>query len=216
VRATPGFIGNRMLLPRQREAEKLILEGATPWDVDRVTVAFGMPMGPFQMHDLAGLDLGWNKAESRSQSVRDILCEMGRLGQKSGAGYYDYDENRKPTPSPLVEKVIRDFAATTGKPQRVIGDQEILERTLYPMINEGAKILEEKKAQRASDIDVVWLYGYGFPVWRGGPMFYADATGLAPILERIRAYGKTDPDWQPAALLEKLVAEKGSFAGLKG
>jgi 3-hydroxyacyl-CoA dehydrogenase len=216
VGAAPGFVGNRMLFARQREADKLILEGASPADVDRVTVEFGLPMGPFQMYDLAGLDLGWVKSESHGQTVKDILCEMGRFGQKSGAGYYDYDENRKPVPSPVVEQVIRDFAARAGKTPRAISDVEILERTLYPMVNEGARILEEKKAQRASDIDVVWLYGYGYPVYRGGPMHTADAVGLPKILERIRFYAKDDPDWQPSALLEKLAAENGSFAGLKG
>ena len=216
VGAAPGFVGNRMLLARQREADKLVLEGASPSDVDRVTVEFGLPMGPFQMWDLAGLDLGWVKSESYGQTVKDILCEMGRFGQKSGAGYYDYDQSRKPTPSSVVENVIRDFAAKAGKTPRAISDDEILERTLYAMINEGAKILEEKKAQRPSDIDVVWLYGYGFPVYRGGPMHTADVIGLPRIVERIRAYAQNDPDWKPAALLEKLAAENGSFAGFKG
>ena len=210
VGAAPGFVGNRMLLARQREADKLILEGAMPWDADRVSTAFGMPMGPFQMWDLAGLDLGWVKAESHGQTVKDILCEMGRFGQKSGAGYYDYDANRKPTPSPVTEKVIRDFAAKAGVTPRVISDEEILERTLYSMINEGAKILEEKKAQRASDIDVVWLYG----LWLSGLSRWADAyrrcdraaqdSGTHPLLSRERsglearrAAGKTgDRKWQ--------------------
>ncbi len=212
----PGFVGNRMLALRQREAEKLILEGALPQDVDRVVVEFGMPMGPFQMHDLAGLDIGLVKSPTDGPTVRDELLALGRLGQKTGAGYYDYDADRKPTPSPLVEKLIRDVAAKAGKAPRAISDQEILERTLYSMINGGAQILEEKKAQRASDIDVVWLYGYGFPVYRGGPMHYADHVGLGKILDRIRAYGEHDPDWKPSPLLEKLVAENGSFGGLKG
>jgi 3-hydroxyacyl-CoA dehydrogenase len=211
----PGFVGNRMLALRQREAEKLILEGAMPWDVDRVVTGFGMPMGPFQMHDLAGLDIGLVKTASDAPTVRDELLKLGRLGQKTGAGYYEYDAERKPSPSPLVEKLIHEVAAKAGKTPRVISDQEILERTLYSMINGGAEILEEKKAQRASDIDVVWLYGYGFPVWRGGPMYYADQVGLPKILERIRAYGAQDPDWKLAALLEKLAAENGSFAHFK-
>ena len=214
VGAAPGFVGNRMLLPRQREAEKLILEGAMPWDVDRVWLGFGMPMGPFQMADLAGLDLGWVKEKSKSETLRDVLCETGRLGQKSGAGYYNYDQSRKATPSPVVEKLVWDFAARCGRPQRKVSDEEILERTLYPMINEGAKILDEHKAQRATDIDIVWLYGYGFPVYRGGPMFYADTIGLGKILARIRDFAKDDPDWTPSPLLERLAAENGSFAGL--
>src|SRR5271168_4356962 len=166
-----GFVGNRMLAQRQREAQKLILEGAMPWDVDRVLYDFGLPMGPFAMADLAGLDIGWSKTTSTSSSIRDILCEMDRRGQKTGAGFYDYDENRNARPSPLVEKIILDFASAKGVNRRAISDDEILERCLYPMINEGAKILEEGKAQRASDIDIVWINGYGWPVYRGGPMF---------------------------------------------
>ena len=167
-----------MLAQRQREAMKLILEGATPWDVDRVLVDFGLPMGPFAMSDLAGLDIGWSAATSKRATIREILCEEGRRGQKTGAGFYDYDEARNAKPSAHVETIIRDFAKSKGIEQRNIGDAEILERCIYPMINEGAKILEEGKAQRASDIDIVWIYGYGWPVYRGGPMFYADTVGL--------------------------------------
>ena len=187
-----------------------------PWDVVRVAGEFGMPLGPFQMHDLAGLDIGVVQSAKGAPTVRDELLKLGRLGQKTGGGYYDYDAERKPTPSPLVEKLIREAMAKAGTTARAISDQEILERTLYSMINGGAQILEEKKAQRASDIDVVWLYGYGFPVWRGGPMYYADQIGLPKILERIRAYGERDPDWKPSALLEKLAAENAGFASLKG
>ncbi len=179
-----GFVGNRMLAERQREAMKLILEGATPSDVDRVLVDFGMPMGPFAMSDLAGLDIGWSAETSKRASIRDILCEEGRRGQKTGSGFYDYDEARNAKPSAHVEQIIRDFAASKGVAQRKIADAEILERCTYPMINEGAKILAEGKAQRASDIDVVWIYGYGWPVYRGGPMFYADTVGLKTVLER--------------------------------
>ena len=167
-----GFVGNRMLAQRQREAQKLILEGATPSDVDRVLVDFGLPMGPFAMSDLAGLDIGWSAATSKRASIRDILCEEGRRGQKTGAGFYDYDEARNAKPSAKVEGIIREFAKSKGVEQRKISDAEILERCIYPMINEGAKILEEGKAQRASDIDIVWINGYGWPVYRGGPMFY--------------------------------------------
>jgi len=181
-----GFIGNRMLMPRQIEATKLLLEGATPEQVDRVHVEFGMPMGPFQMADLAGVDIGWHRDPNRVENVRDALCAIDRWGQKKAAGFYDYDEKRRPTPSPVVQQIIEDFAKKQGVERREISDQEIVERTLYTMVNEGAKILEEDIAQRASDIDVVWVYGYGWPVYRGGPMFWADSEGLAKIVEGLR------------------------------
>ena len=181
-----GFIGNRMLMPRQIEATKLLLEGATPEQVDRVHVEFGMPMGPFQMADLAGVDIGWHRDPNRIENVRDALCAIDRWGQKKAAGFYDYDEKRRPTPSPVVQQIIEDFAKKQGVERREISDQEIVERTLYTMVNEGAKILEEGIAQRASDIDVVWVYGYGWPVYRGGPMFWADSEGLAKIVEGLR------------------------------
>jgi 3-hydroxyacyl-CoA dehydrogenase len=187
----------------------MVMEGALPWDIDRVLVQFGFPMGGFAMWDLAGLDLGWVKEESHGETLRDLLNEMGRKGQKTGTGYYDYDEKRKATPSPITEKLLKDLWAKKGVTPRTILDQEILERQLYPMINEGAKILEEGKASRASDIDIVWLYGYGFPAWRGGPMFYADSIGLDTLLAGVKKYG-----WKPSALLEKLVAEKKKFADL--
>ncbi|HLX97308.1 MAG TPA: 3-hydroxyacyl-CoA dehydrogenase NAD-binding domain-containing protein [Roseiarcus sp.] len=207
-----GFVGNRMLSQRQREAMKLILEGATPTDVDRVLVDFGMPMGPFAMSDLAGLDIGWSAATSKRSTIREILCEEGRRGQKTGAGFYDYDEARTPKPSAHVETIIREFAKSKGIERRKVGDAEILERCIYPMINEGAKILEEGKAQRASDIDVVWIYGYGWPVYRGGPMFHADTVGLEAILGKLKEFqGKFGGDFKPAALLEKLAAEGGTF-----
>src|SRR3954468_24922396 len=181
-----GFIGNRMLMPRQVEATKLLLEGATPEQVDRVHVDFGMPTGPFQMADLAGVDMGWHRDPNRVENVRDALCAIDRWGQKKGAGFYDYDEKRRPTPSPVVQQIIEDFAKKQGVERREISDQEIVERTLYTMVNEGAKILEEGIAQRASDIDVVWVYGYGWPVYRGGPMFWADTEGLDKIVEGLR------------------------------
>ncbi len=181
-----GFIGNRMLMPRQVEATKLLLEGATPEQVDRVHVEFGMPMGPFQMADLAGVDIGWHRDPNRIENIRDALCAIDRWGQKKGAGFYDYDEKRRPTPSPVVQQIIEDFAKQQGVERRQISDQEIVERTLYTMVNEGAKILEEGIAQRASDIDVVWVYGYGWPVYRGGPMFWADSEGLGKIVEGLR------------------------------
>jgi 3-hydroxyacyl-CoA dehydrogenase len=207
-----GFVGNRMLAQRQSEAQKLILEGATPSDVDRVLVDFGLPMGPFAMSDLAGLDIGWSAATSKRASIRDILCEEGRRGQKTGAGFYDYDEARNAKPSAHVEGIIRDFAKSKGIEQRKIDDAEILERCIYPMINEGAKILEEGKAQRASDIDIVWINGYGWPVYRGGPMFYADTIGLKTVLAKLKEFqAKFGDDFKPAALLEKLAAEGGTF-----
>ncbi|HEX3677228.1 MAG TPA: 3-hydroxyacyl-CoA dehydrogenase NAD-binding domain-containing protein [Sphingomicrobium sp.] len=181
-----GFIGNRMLMPRQIEATRLLLEGATPEQVDRVHVEFGMPMGPFQMADLAGVDIGWHRDPNRIETVRDALCAIDRWGQKKGAGFYDYDEKRRPSPSPLVEQIIEDFAKKEAVERREISDEEIVERTLYTMVNEGAKILEEGIAQRASDIDVVWVYGYGWPVYRGGPMFWADSVGLPRIVEGLK------------------------------
>jgi len=210
-----GFVGNRMLAERQREAQALILEGAMPWDVDRVLYDFGMPMGPFAMSDLAGLDIGWSKETTKSSTIREILCEQDRRGQKNGAGFYDYDENRNAKPSSLVEKIILDFAASKGINRRTISDDEILQRCLYPMINEGAKILEEGKAQRASDIDIVWINGYGWPVYRGGPMFYGDTIGLDKVLGAMRGFQATMGDaFKPSALLEKLVAEGRGFRDL--
>ncbi|MFK5596729.1 3-hydroxyacyl-CoA dehydrogenase NAD-binding domain-containing protein [Methylobacterium sp. HMF5984] len=208
-----GFVGNRMLEQRQREANKLILEGALPQDVDRVVEGVGLPMGPFAMSDLAGLDIGWSAETSKGESVRDILCEQDRRGQKTGRGFYDYDENRKPSPSDAVEAVIRDVSERKGIARRTVTDQEILERCLYPMVNEGAKILEEGKALRASDIDTVWINGYGWPVYTGGPMHWADGIGLGKILDRMKAFeAEHGPEFAPSALLEKLVAEGGSFA----
>jgi len=198
-----GFIGNRILSQRQSAANQLVLEGASPYAVDKVLTGFGFPMGPFAMADLAGLDLGWNAATSHGETLRDIFCEAGRRGQKTKAGFYDYDAARKPSPSPAAEKLIEDFRAKKNVTPRAIGEDEIRERLLLPMINEGAKILMEGKASRASDIDIVWLYGYGWPAYRGGPMFYADSVGLAAVIAGLKKYGIT-----PAPLLEEL-ATKG-------
>jgi 3-hydroxyacyl-CoA dehydrogenase len=215
VGVCPGFVGNRILGARQREAQKLVLEGAMPWDIDRVLYDFGFPMGPFAMSDLAGLDIGWVKEKSKGESIRDVLCEADRRGQKTGAGYYDYDENRVAKPSPFTEKVINDFIVKSGANPRKIDDQEILERCIYPMINEGAKILEEGKAIRASDIDVVWQNGYGWPVYRGGPMWYGDQVGPEKVLAKMKEFqAKMGDQFKPAALLEKLVAENKKFADL--
>ena len=212
ARVCHGFIGNRMLMPRQIEATKLLLEGATPEQVDRVHVEFGMPMGPFQMADLAGVDIGWHRDPSRIESIRDALCAIDRWGQKKGAGFYDYDEKRRPTPSPLVQEIIEDFAKKKRVERRAISDQEIIERTLYTMVNEGAKILEEGIAQRASDIDVVWVYGYGWPVYRGGPMFWADSVGLETIVEGLRRQEeRMKPEFSFSALLLEKAGKAEKF-----
>ncbi len=184
-----GFIGNRMLAQRQIPAMQLLLEGATPAQIDKVHTDFGMPMGPFQMSDLAGLDIGWHRDPSKIETIRDALCAAGRFGQKNGKGFYDYDERRVGTPSPEALAIIEEFRATSNLPKREISDQEIIERTLYPMVNEGYLILEEGKAQRASDIDVVWIYGYGWPIYRGGPMFWGDLEGAGNIVEALERHG---------------------------
>ena len=203
-----GFIGNRMLSQRQQQAMALIVEGALPEQVDRVLFDFGFPMGPFQMSDLAGLDIGWSAESSKGATIRDRLCEAGLRGQKNGRGFYDYDAQRNRTPSPVAERIILDYAAEQGVNRRPINDAEILERCLYPMVNEGAKILDEKMAQRASDVDIVWINGYGWPVYRGGPMFWADSVGLATIAARLTQYGI-----EPAPLLARLAAEGKGFTG---
>ena len=184
-----GFIGNRMLAKRQEQASALLMEGARPAQVDKVLTEFGFPMGPFQMADLAGLDIGWDPDTTSSANVREVLCERGRRGQKTGKGFYDYGENRQRTPSDEVDAVIADFAAQSGKEQRDISDEEIRERLLYPMVNEGALILEEGVAQRASDIDTVWVNGYGWPPYTGGPMFWADTVGLDTVLAGLEKHG---------------------------
>jgi 3-hydroxyacyl-CoA dehydrogenase len=183
-----GFIGNRMLSTRQQPAMQLLLEGATPAQIDKVHTDFGMPMGPFQMSDLAGLDIGWHRDPARIETIRDALCAAGRFGQKNGKGFYDYDAKRVGTPSAEALAIIEEFRSTSNLPKREISDQEIIERTLYPMVNEGYKILEEGKAQRASDIDVVWIYGYGWPIYRGGPMFWGELEGAAKITEALERH----------------------------
>ena len=209
-----GFVGNRMLAERQREATRLVEDGAMPWDVDRVLYEFGMPMGPFAMSDLAGLDIGWSRETSKGETLREKLCEMDRRGQKTGAGFYDYDAARKASPSPVVERMVLDHSAGKGVNRRAIPDAEILERLTYPMINEGAKILEEGKALRASDIDMVWITGYGWPVYRGGPMFYADTVGPKTVLARMEEWRRTlGPEFEPAALLRRKAESGESFTG---
>jgi len=169
----PGFIGNRMLSRRQQAANALLLEGAMPWEVDRALTDFGFPMGPFQMSDLAGLDIGWSRETSKGETLRDRLCEMDRRGQKTGAGFYDYDAERNRTPSPVVEALIRDFVREKGGTAREHRQEEILDRLLQPMVEEGKAILAEGIAQRPGDIDAVWVNGYGWPRATGGIMWWA-------------------------------------------
>jgi 3-hydroxyacyl-CoA dehydrogenase len=208
-----GFIGNRMLMPRQVEATKLLLEGATPEQIDKVHVGFGMPMGPFQMADLAGVDIGWHRDPNRVENVRDALCAIDRWGQKKGAGFYDYDESRRPSPSPVVQQIIEDFAKKQGVERREITTTEIVERTLFTMVNEGAKILEEGIAQRASDIDVVWVYGYGWPVYRGGPMFWAESEGLGRIVDGLK---RQEERMKPEFSFSQLLLQKAQQGGKLG
>ncbi len=208
VGVCPGFVGNRMLFARQAQANAMLLEGALPWEVDQVIYDFGLPMGPFAMADLAGLDLGWSRDTSASSTIREVLCEMDRRGQKTKAGFYDYDEQRKAHPSPVTEKVIREFVQKAGGSTRRLDEQEILERCIYPMINEGAKILEERIAIRASDIDIVWINGYGWPAYRGGPMYYADTVGLQTIIDKLEQHApKLGENFLVSPLLRELAAE---------
>ena len=209
VGVCPGFVGNRILAQRQREANKLILEGALPWEIDDALFDFGFPMGPFAMSDLAGLDIGWDKETSRGETIRDILCENERFGQKSGKGFYIYDDNRNKLPDNDVEKIIQEFADSKQIKRREIQREEILQRCLYPMVNEGFKILDEGMAIRASDIDIIWINGYGWPIYEGGPMFYGNLIGYDKILswlqEMEKEYGS---DFTPSPYLEKVVEEK--------
>jgi 3-hydroxyacyl-CoA dehydrogenase len=209
-----GFVGNRILFQRQAQAQQLALEGAPPHRIDKVLFDFGFPMGAFQMADLAGLDIGWNAETSNGATVKDRLCEMGRRGQKTGAGFYDYDENRTPTPAPIAGELFAEFAGKAGITQRDISDEEILERCILPMINEGAKILDEGIAIRASDIDVVYVYGYGWPVYRGGPMYYANSLGLDKVVAKLRGYQQSSGDdfWEPSQYLVDLAEKGGRFS----
>jgi 3-hydroxyacyl-CoA dehydrogenase len=214
-----GFVGNRMLRLRSVEAERLLLEGALPQDIDAAIVGFGFPMGPFAMADMAGLDVGWRmrKAQGLSAPIADQLCERGRYGQKSGRGFYRYETGlRAPRPDAEVERLIAEAAAQRGVARRLIDADEIIERLLFPMINEGARILAEGIARRPGDIDVIWVHGYGFPVYRGGPMHYADSVGLARICEALIAFAERtgDDHHYPAPLLAKLAAEGTGFATL--
>ena len=205
-----GFIANRMMAPRTEVAMSLILEGPMPWDIDRVLTDFGMPMGVFAMTDLVGVDvIGWDRENSSSSSVQEVLCEEGRWGQKRGAGFYDYDERRRPTPSAHVEDIIRGFSQKAGITRAPIGDQDLLERLLFPVVNEGARILEEGIALRASDVDVALILGYGWPVWTGGPLFWADTVGLDKVVAGLkRLEARHGSAYAPSELLVRL-AESG-------
>ncbi len=214
-----GFVGNRMLAQRGKQGEKLLYDGGLPQQIDGVVTKFGLPMGPFSMGDLAGLDIGWRSRQDRGikSPIGDALYEAGRHGQKTGKGYYKYEQgSRAPLPDPEVEKMLEEVRAKLGVKGRNISEDEILERMIYPMINEGARILEEGIASRPSDIDVIWLYGYGWPIYRGGPMYYADQVGLKHIADRLSYYAKetNDPSLEPAPLLKKLAAEGKTFASL--
>jgi 3-hydroxyacyl-CoA dehydrogenase len=208
-----GFVGNRMLAQRQREAQKLILEGAMPWDVDRVLYDFGLPMGPFAMSDLAGLDIGWDATKSSSRPPSAKCCARWTgAARRTARASTTTTRTASPSRRKEVEQVILDFAEKRQIQRREISDQEILERCLYPMVNEGAKILEEGKAIRASDIDTVWINGYGWPVYTGGPMFWGELTGLDKILAKMKEFqAKFGDDFKPSALLERLVAEGKGF-----
>ena len=203
-----GFIGNRMLAKRQEQANALLMEGAAYYDIDQVLLDFGFPMGPFQMGDLAGLDIGWHRDPSKVTTIREALCAKGRWGQKTSKGFYDYDESRQRSPSDEVKAIIAEFAAKSGVTQREVSKQEIFERLLYPMVSEGALILAEGIAQRASDIDLVWLNGYGWPAWTGGIMYWADHEGLAKIVGGLERHGLP-----VAPLLAKLAGDGGKFCG---
>lgn len=214
-----GFVGNRMLRARGIEAERLLLEGALPHEVDAALTEFGLPMGPFAMSDLAGLDVGMRSR--RDQGIRaeiaDAICDLGRFGQKTGKGYYRYEPgSRTPLPDPEVEKIIVDASRRLGIARRQVDRKEIFERLVFPMINEGARILEEGIAARPSDIDVIWVYGYGWPIYRGGPMYYADQTGLPYIRERLEQIAALSRDVRlaPAPLLTRLATEGRGFLSL--
>jgi 3-hydroxyacyl-CoA dehydrogenase len=219
-----GFIGNRMLHAYFREAGFLLEEGATPQQVDRVIEDFGFAMGPFRVGDLAGLDVGWyiRKRQAatrpphlRYSTVADRICEMGRFGQKTGAGWYRYEAgNRTPLPDPEIEALIVSASKEAGIERRQVSDQEILERCIYALVNTGAQILDEGIALRAGDIDIVYIYGYGFPRYRGGPMFYADSVGLDRVYRAVQGFHAVHGEfWTPAPLLERLARAGGAFNG---
>jgi 3-hydroxyacyl-CoA dehydrogenase len=217
-----GFVGNRMFGPYRREAQFLVEEGAEIEAVDKAMYDFGMAMGPLATGDLAGLDVGWRirkenpqvfKEANRKAFIEDRLCEMGRFGQKTGAGWYKYDVKRQAASDPEIAATIRKWSAEAGIQQRQISNQEIVDRLLYTLVNEGARILEEGYALRAVDIDTIYLNGYGFPAYRGGPMWYADRVGLKNVLTRIQEFrDRIGNWWEPAPLLKRLATEGKTFA----
>jgi 3-hydroxyacyl-CoA dehydrogenase len=217
-----GFVGNRMFGPYRREAQFMMEEGSTVEAIDKAAYDFGLAMGPLAVGDLAGLDVGWRirkefkhleKPGERQPLSEDKLCEMGRYGQKTGAGWYKYDENRRAIVDPEVEANVREWAAEAGIKQHEISKEEIVDRLLYALVNEGARILEEGFALRAVDIDVIYLTGYGFPAHRGGPMWYADTVGLKKVYERIQQFHKEHGEiWAPAPLLKRLAEQGKGFA----
>jgi 3-hydroxyacyl-CoA dehydrogenase len=217
-----GFVGNRMFGPYRREAQFMMEEGSTVEAIDKAMYDYGMAMGPLAVGDLAGLDVGWRirkefkhleKSGERQPLSEDKLCEMGRYGQKTGAGWYKYDENRRAIVDPEVEANVRKWAAEAGIKQHEISNEEIVDRLLYALVNEGARILEEGFALRAVDIDIIYLTGYGFPAHRGGPMWYADTVGLKKVYERIQQFHKEHGEiWAPAPLLKRLAEQGKGFA----
>jgi 3-hydroxyacyl-CoA dehydrogenase len=223
-----GFIGNRMLARYAGAAHDMLLAGATPWQIDAALQGFGMAMGPFRVGDLAGLDISWALRKRRAQehpdrdyaNVADLLCEAGRFGQKTGAGWYRYEAgSRNPIPDPAALELVDEFRRQRAITPRNVGADEIVERCIYALVNEGARIVEDGTAQRSSDIDIVYLNGYGFPAFRGGPMFYADQTGLGEVarsLTRIAAQPGSDRSfWTPAPLLTRLAREGRTFSAYK-
>ena len=218
-----GFIGNRMLARYGAAAQGLLNAGALPQQIDGALQGYGMAMGPFRMGDLAGLDIGWATRKRKAAeagvpldpSVADKLAEAGRFGQKTGAGYYRYEAGKRdPIPDPVTEQLIAEFRASKGIVPRKISDDEVVERCIFALVNEGARILEEGIAARASDIDIVYLNGYGFPLHRGGPMLYADTVGLANVVRALRRFAAepgADKSWQPAPLLVRLAGDGKTF-----
>lgn len=215
----PGFIGNRMLAGYTYQANMLLLEGALPNQVDSALESFGMSMGPFRMMDLVGLDLGWrarklaNIETPLANKISDALCEQDRFGQKTSKGFYNYSEgSRAPNPAPENEDIYKAISSQNNIERREISDQEIIDRCILALVNEGARILEEGVAQRSGDMDIVYINGYGFPIWRGGPMFYANQLGLAEVISKMSAFSKLDENfWKPAPLLQKLADSSGAF-----
>ena len=215
-----GFVGNRIMRARGMQSERLLIEGALPQQIDKVLVEFGFPMGPYAVTDMGGgIELGWRRRQETGAKnfIGDSLAERGRFGQKAGKGFYHYEPgSRAPLPDPEVEEIIKEASRREGVTRRAVPDQEAFERLVYPMINEAAKILDEGMALRPSDIDVIWVYGYGWPLWRGGPMFYADLVGLKKIRDRMLELQKLHGDvFKPAPLIERLVAEGKGFADYK-